>query len=497
MKTIQEYINEAAPKKPSGIVKTNSQLRKVMNSYLTGDVYDLHSGTYQQEDTYSSSESNGFILDKNGNIYEVITSSTQGDAGRIAGGSMSYSVTILNVDGKGGKISLYGYSAVFSKSYGDNIIPDIRRGYYLEDYLARNYSSIESSCKFLADPFIEKGDKDAKSYEDHKSDRKKDKAAAFVERYIKIYPRSFKWNIEGGLKIDYKGDDISEILKKMTEQTISETFNTSISNLNGFSGTLDIIDNNSGYLYFDTKKKNFVWVKEHKELRGLFNTVISKYEILSEPVNVVLGKSLVLIKDKISSEVNKWLDKIWNDFKKEKRHEHMDWVKHETEKIYNEKNQYKKIYTKTECKDIAERRWQSLIEGSDPIISNTLSYSIDILAKYIKNIEPVTSIEMPKPDTSYNDIEDLSNVVDEMPKRGQNTVMSKGAQKEAYRKMQDWHDRKRKQNIGAMSDAKLKMNYNVCKELGFDTEIEILKNEADKRGVILESKFTLKDYLNL
>lgn len=493
------YINEAAPKKPSGIIKSNTQLRKVINSYKFGDVYDTHTNTYDQEDTYSSTNSNGFIFDKNGNVYELISVSNQEDAGRIAGGTMNYKVTILNVNGQGGNIILTGYSAIFSQGSGTNIIPDIRRGYYLEDYLARNYYSIDRSCISLAEPFVENGDKNAKSYEDHKSDRKKDKAAAFVERYLKIFQGSYKWEIDGNnIIIKCSNDSVKELISNLTVQSIESTFNTKISNLTGFSGTLNIEDFSKKSLYFDTKKKNLVWVDEKKEAKGFFDVVISKYEIIPKPVNVILGDTITLRKDKITPEVNKWLDKIWMDFKKEKRHEHADWVKKEAEKIYNEQNRYRKIYTKAECNMRAEDHWNSLvINPSDPSKSNLLSYSIDLISKYIKNIESATSIEMPKPDTSYNDIEDLSSIVDEMPKRGQNTTMTKSMQKEAYKKMQDWHDGKRKQNITAMSDAKLKMNYKVCVELGFEEQIKILKSEAERRGVVLESKMTLVDYLYL
>jgi hypothetical protein len=48
-----------------------------------------------------------------------------------------------------------------------------------------------------------------------------------------------------------------------------------------------------------------------------------------------------------------------------------------------------------------------------------------------------------------------------------------------------------------MSDAKLKMNYAVCKELGFDKEVDILKAEADKRELTLESKLTMKEYAEI
>lgn len=52
--------------------------------------------------------------------------------------------------------------------------------------------------------------------------------------------------------------------------------------------------------------------------------------------------------------------------------------------------------------------------------------------------------------------------------------------------MAAWHNGERKQNIGAMSDDKLRMNWIVCKTLGYDKEVSQLEAEGKKRGVILQ-----------
>ena len=53
--------------------------------------------------------------------------------------------------------------------------------------------------------------------------------------------------------------------------------------------------------------------------------------------------------------------------------------------------------------------------------------------------------------------------------------------------MDAWHNGTRKQNVEACSDAKLKVNYDICKQKGYDKEAELLKKEADARGLTLES----------
>ena len=82
----------------------------------------------------------------------------------------------------------------------------------------------------------------------------------------------------------------------------------------------------------------------------------------------------------------------------------------------------------------------------------------------------------------------------EKKERGKNTKMSKGANNAAYEKMKAWHEGTRKQNLSNCSDAKLKMNYKVCKELGYEKEMEQIEDEANKRNLQLES-LSLKDYI--
>ena len=62
-------------------------------------------------------------------------------------------------------------------------------------------------------------------------------------------------------------------------------------------------------------------------------------------------------------------------------------------------------------------------------------------------------------------------------------------------KMKAWHEGTRKQNIKACSDGKLKINWQVCKELGYDAEVKKIEDEAKSRGLTLESvQIDLEDY---
>lgn len=54
---------------------------------------------------------------------------------------------------------------------------------------------------------------------------------------------------------------------------------------------------------------------------------------------------------------------------------------------------------------------------------------------------------------------------------------------EQEQKMDAWHRGTRKQNVGACSDSKLKMNYDICVRKGYVLEANQLFNEAKKRGL--------------
>jgi hypothetical protein len=69
---------------------------------------------------------------------------------------------------------------------------------------------------------------------------------------------------------------------------------------------------------------------------------------------------------------------------------------------------------------------------------------------------------------------------------GKKTVMNWRAQSAAYDKMKAWHEGRRKQNIGAMSDTKLEMNYRICVQQGYEKEARELMKEATKRNLDLE-----------
>lgn len=54
-------------------------------------------------------------------------------------------------------------------------------------------------------------------------------------------------------------------------------------------------------------------------------------------------------------------------------------------------------------------------------------------------------------------------------------------------KMEAWHEGRRKQNITACSDKKLKLNYAICVARHYDEQAELLRREIDARGLTFKS----------
>ena len=110
IKSYDTFLNEAV-KKPSGLkqLKDNSVTQEII--FIDGDIYDLkYGGSHTEEFTYYKRDGNGFIYDKEGHAYDVVTYSGSSDSGRIAGGTMYWRSTIKRV--------LNGKDACFSGFHG-------------------------------------------------------------------------------------------------------------------------------------------------------------------------------------------------------------------------------------------------------------------------------------------------------------------------------------------------------------------------------------------
>ena len=536
MKTILQNIFEASSK-PSDLRKYKRTERKETVHFRSSDMYDTKDPGYNDEFLYFDGSGNGYIKDKQGHVYDVITFDRNSDAGAIAGGSHDYFVTIKKANGKD-DFRVHGWVAIMSKGSNTNCIGDIKAGYYLEDYIAKywnKYDDKEGKFKELA----EKGDKNAKAYDDQQSEKAQQNKNEFDSRYV-VVPNNLSWDILDGKftirrlnltnasikELENKRDEwlkqnnlksfeeeaknnpeyqklndaisngynelqslIISVLEPVLLNKLQEVFKTKdLNSLSGLTGSF-VYDKQyiagkkeHGYraLAIDTKKKQFVVI--HTGDR----------KILNDNIDIQLNDIISIYKSAASEKMMNLFKKVSDAWHKANARKQGEYVKNNWEQIYHDSaggyiygNHSK---TKGQAKEEAKRDFEQLVKDMDFNYDgkNKFTYSLSLVQTYVEgdmepDAEPIEKpLENPEPK--------------EKKERGKDTKMSKGANAAAYDKMKAWHEGTRKQNLSNCSDAKLKMNYKVCKELGYEKEMREIETEAKKRDIVLES-ISLNDYI--
>ena len=533
MKSILQNIFEASGK-PSDLKKYKRTERKETVHFRGGDMYDTKDPGYDDEFSYFDGSGNGYIKDKQGHIYDVVTSDRAGDAGAIAGGSHDYYVTIKKANGKD-DFHVHGWTAIMSNGSNTSCIADIKAGYYLEDYIAKywnKYDDKDGKFKELA----EKGDKNAKPYETEKAEKLQNKKDEFNSRYITV-PENLSWEIiDGKFKTRYwnltnksiedlknKRDEwlkankldswkeetksnpeykemqdeidknykefkniIMSVLEPICIDRLQEVFKTK--DLNSLSGLMGSF----GYKKEISKGKNFGYVKLAIDTKKKVFCIKDEanYKILDGNIELALNDNIQISKGQASEKMLALFKKVSDAWKKSEGRKQSEYVKNHWEKIYDDSAGYWGSHSKTkgQAKEEAKSNFEKIVKDhnfDDPTSNHKIfTYSLALVQVYVEgdmepDAEPIEKpLENPEP----------------KKERGKNTFMGKGANAAAYDKMKAWHEGTRKQNLSNCSDAKLKMNYKVCKELGYDKEMSQIEAEAKKRNIVLES-ISLNEYI--
>lgn len=482
-------INEA--KKPSNVnLKVNA--RKVVNQYITGDIYDFHSPMESKEDTYVDHAGNGYIMDKTGREYPVSASISQGDAGRIAGGSTSYYVTIYfpGVVGKDGKEAYYsvkGYTAIFSKGDNTGCVSDIQNGYYLEDYVAKYNSHDHNLPQELYDELVSRADANAVSYDAQKKAKADEKQAAFDKQYKGLSSKGIECEIKNGeviaKNLQYYNDETSSYDEYAAPKNIIDKA-VALFEINGytfkdFEGATFIAKPDKDYnldIRFDTKTGEIIAFEKHGSRMSKvdFDRVSARIENIKIDKTSPFGKLIMkTVSDKAGTQsafittdnIAKQINKIWG--------RGSSWGTHTgysdtAFSLGTPESEMRHIRANVRRHAIEELKAEfAKMKNPDSFTYEALKEVINLLPKKeLANEYTGAAVEKPAETTTT---EFKANPV-------------------AVQKMTAWHNGERKQNVGACSDAKLKMYYNTCKSLGFETEMNILKAEAESRGLLLESK---------
>lgn len=536
MKTILQNIFEASSK-PSDLRKYKRTERKETVHFRSSDMYDIKDPGYNDEFLYFDGSGNGYIKDKQGHVYDVITFDRNSDAGAIAGGSHDYFVTIKKANGKD-DFHVHGWVAIMSKGSNTNCIADIKAGYYLEDYIAKywnKYDDKEGKFKELA----EKGDKNAKAYDDQQSEKAQQKKNEFDSRYV-VVPNNLSWDILDGKftirRLNLTNASIKELENKRDawlKQNNLKSYDENAKNNPEYQKLSDAISNGYNELQsliisvlepvllnklqevFKTKDLNslsgltgsFVYDKQYiagKKEHGYRALAIDTKKkqftvihtgdrkILDGNIDIQLNDIISIYKSAASEKMMNLFKKVSDAWHKANARKQGEYVKNNWEQIYHDSaggyiygNHSK---TKGQAKEEAKRDFEQLVKDMDFNYDgkNKFTYSLSLVQTYVEgDMEPdAQPIEKPLENPEPK----------EKKERGKDTKMSKGANAAAYDKMKAWHEGTRKQNLSNCSDAKLKMNYKVCKELGYEKEMREIETEAKKRDIVLES-ISLNDYI--
>lgn len=451
-------ITEA--KKPSNVnLKVNA--RKVVNQYITGDIYDFHSPMETKEDTYVDHDGNGYIMDKTGREYPVSASISQGDAGRIAGGATNYYVTIyfpgvVGTDGKEAYYLVEGYMAVFSNGSNTGCVSDIQNGYYLEDYMAKYKSWRHNLPQELYDELVSRADANATSYTAQRQasaeKRNAYKNAKNEEKYDfssferkGAYPE-FSFEIKNGTWVPSNNDTPQAVTDLLVQKDV--VFGRPLSDFEGLKVELTLngskigVDKSTGELVNLTSKKNkYGGLSWSVGKPSVYSTV--RLNVNDTPYAKAVCKYYKTHKEEFKDQG--LVKSYWNSYKD---HPVFEAVRDNYKLIEYTDNfsYYKQTYVRGEIlKRVCELFPQSLQELKG-LNRRAADFNVDRGFKGMVNAS------------------------------------------EAETKMTAWHNGERKQNVKACSDAKLQAYYKICKRLGYEDEANKLKAEADSRGMTLTER---------
>lgn len=359
---------------------------------------------------------------------------------------------------------------------------------YLEDYFAKHERDLSSRETFSE--IIAKGDANAKTFAQDKQARFLAKQEEFKVRYAQI-PKEVCFKITNDVELTYwkyfhkqMPDIVEGIIRPIIREKLENIFKTkNISSLSGLAGTFkfNVANHWENNPAVDTKKGTVVVVN------------YSDAKVLKTNVDIVLDDNVVIVKEYMSPDMEELFKKVafaWMKENGRKQGQYVDsnyrkFVGYQKDSIG--RTDFSRWVKDAEAKRMAAAEYKKWVESHTWDLQKALTFSLSFIEQFIKG-DVETVLDNPPAETETpSSKEDTTGLPDEMSK----------AYKESAEKMKKWHEGTRNQNVGAMGDGKLKLSYKVCVDKGFEKEAAILKAEANKRGLVLESFFTIEEYIEL
>ena len=544
MKKLVNFLNEAKSPAPSALKKFKQGKDNVECEFIAGDIYDLSpENRYKDTVSYYKGDGDGYIMSKDGRVFDVKCSERTSDAGRIAGGSFHVNVTILRVGPNAENIDLSGYSAVFSNpsspTYG-SLISDIRDGIYLEDYLAYHKDDIDYFARKTTwvKELIDAGDGTGSRTEKMKKrDAKIAKEESFNQRYC-VINKNISFSCTGGHSLEFYDNGgynkiVAEIRPSSTknkgkggmfgsgkaEQAVQVPEDVNNAIIEGFRPMAEAIVSNmfgsadaKGLKFefsisFEGQQKYdgpvFGWDIKNKKFAVLD---IEKRKVLDRKYELRLSCVYHRKYRGDTVEYSKFALKFLEDASKimvKSLGSESAYVAANYKSVMWGKGYYGSKMKAGEAKEECKRQFAKMKGDKTFSIDRYQFYVTPKIAaevlggkSYKKFFKTAESEAPSETDVAQIETPEITNGPDKPKASVKSASETYGkAYGPAKEKMEKWHAGTRRQNLKNCNDGKLRMNYAICKELGFKTEMDLIKKEAESRGIILESMLSMKDYI--
>ena len=544
MKKLVNFLNEAKSPAPSALKKFKQGKDNVECEFIAGDIYDLSSeNRYKDTVSYYKGDGDGYIMSKDGRVFDVKCSERTSDAGRIAGGSFHVNVTILRVGPNAENIDLSGYSAVFSNpsspTYG-SLISDIKDGIYLEDYLAYHKDDIDYFARKTTwvKELIDAGDGTGSRTEKMKKrDAKIAKEETFNQRYC-VINKNISFSCTGGHSLEFYDNGgydkiVAEIRPSSTknkgkggmfgsgkaEQAVKVPEDVNNAIIEGFRPMAEAIVSNM-FGSADAKGLKFEFSISFEGQQKYDGPVFGwdiknkKFAVLDMEKRKVLDRKYELRLSCVyhrkyrgdTVEYSKFALKFLEDASKimvKSLGSESAYVAANYKSVMWGKSYYGSKMKAGEAKEECKRQFAKM-KGDKTFSTDRYQFYItpEIAAQVLgsksyKTFFKTAESEAPsETDVAQIETPEITNGPDKPRASVKSASETYGkAYGPAKEKMEKWHAGTRRQNLKNCNDGKLRMNYAICKELGFKTEMDLIKKEAESRGIILESMLSMKDYI--
>ena len=544
MKKLVNFLNEAKSPAPSALKKFKQGKDNVECEFIAGDIYDLSpENRYKDTVSYYKGDGDGYIMSKDGRVFDVKCSEGTSDAGRIVGGTFKISVVIFRVGPNAENIYLTGYSAVFSNpsspTYG-SLISDIKDGIYLEDYLAYHEDDIEYSLTRTTwvKELIDAGDGTGSRTEKMKKrDAKIAKEETFNQRYC-VINKNISFSCTGGHSLEFYDNGgydkiVAEIRPSSTknkgkggmfgsgkaEQAVKVPEDVNNAIIEGFRPMAEAIVSNM-FGSADAKGLKFEFSISFEGQQKYDGPVFGwdiknkKFAVLDMEKRKVLDRKYELRLSCVyhrkyrgdTVEYSKFALKFLEDASKimvKSLGSESAYVAANYKSVMWGKSYYGSKMKAGEAKEECKRQFAKM-KGDKTFSTDRYQFYItpEIAAQVLgsksyKTFFKTAESEAPsETDVAQIETPEITNGPDKPRASVKSASETYGkAYGPAKEKMEKWHAGTRRQNLKNCNDGKLRMNYAICKELGFKTEMDLIKKEAESRGIILESMLSMKDYI--